>query len=400
MAGDYNGKIKVWSDTSGNEELDSGEAYTEADVKITVEAVSRLSIREDGAVPTDITTLVMPVISNNQTVSKTIRLYNTGNVNITNSIYAIKNELRNLSATIGTDRINMQIDNGLPITPGNYVIATISVSLDSTILNSGHYLGIQEFWSGSVCSDSINLDVEYAKKELILNPNPLVFGYPDGLMTGEYLGTVTATSNTRASLNNIWVKEKSSCDCGKINCGNTTINMLSEQNQSIITSLDYTFQLNVDTSTAAGLHIATWTFFDDSDGDGLYDEGEYFVDLSIRYFVAEVFNVSIEPQGDYNTIVLAPGESIDLTYHVRNNSNTAMTLNTDENWHCPYGTVKNENGDEFDLNSNFYIVEQPESNYKLNIGDIATLTVSLEPYFIPGLKFTPTKLYPSYFSVR
>ncbi len=398
LAGEYTGTITAWSDTNGNNMLDTGEAYTTENVKLTIEAVPKLSIRKDDPTnPIDITTLEMPAISQNQSISQTIRLYNTGNLNLTNNILCNKSDLINLSATIGASNISMQIDNKIPLLPGEFVIATVTISLDNTLLNSGHYQGIQEFYVGNICSDTINLDIEFARKELILSPNPLDLGIVEEGLSAPI--PVMASRHTNATLFHLCAYQKSSCDCGQHNCSETTISMLTEQGLPLTTPREFNFQINVDSTTAAGEHIATWTFFDDDDGDMLYDEGEYFVDLPIRYYVKEAPHLVIHEPATLTPILeIGRGETFVIPYLVENTGNTNIEL-SDCVWSLPPAHLigRSDPGLSFDVE--YSLVPPPAGT--LAMGETATYTVlitvplntELDTYDYNGSPLTQTILY-------
>ncbi len=322
-AGVYTGKITAWSDTNGNKILDPGEASASKDVKLTVESAPKLAIREDSINPVDITTLATPLVTNNATVTVTIRLYNTGNVNITGAIVPTISDLTYLSGKIPASAISVSVESKTLrpyTTSGDYALATITVGLGPSLMTSGHYTGPLEFSvtsGGLTASDSVILDVEYGIKEMTVAPNPLVF---DDLET-QNRDKVTVTKKSAASLKRICAYEKNA----PAGCGATYISLETPIPQEITGSRDFYFQVNLDPNTAPGTYIATWTFFDDDDKDELYDEGEYSVDLQIHYVVPERLSMTLTPSE--TEVSLKPGESRDIDYYVANTGNAPLDNN-------------------------------------------------------------------------
>ena len=347
-AGIYTGKIIAWSDTDGNEQIGAAEASATADVKITVNACPKLSIRNDGVIPADIDELFTPFIMNNSTVKQCFRIYNTGNMPITDPIQIERNNLTFMTNAITTDDFSIDIDLTLPIQPGEYRLATVTVTLEDTHLVNGHYRGLQTFLVKSgetvLCSDKVTLDVEFGKKELLVSPNPLIFDDVEN----ETQKAVTATRVPPAGLKKICVYEKSHCDRNETYCDETTITCITPMPVNIDTSKDFTFEITVGSRTPPGWHIATWTFFDDSDGDSLYDEGEYFVDFQIHYLIPEKPQAIITPS-TIEIIDVAPGETVERVYYVTNTGNTVLDL-AYAYWRLPVDIITNENGTDFKLN--------------------------------------------------
>ena len=386
-AGDYIGKIIVWSDTDGNEEMGVAEASATAEVKITVDACPKLSIRNDSVSPTDIEELFTPFIMNNSTVKQCFRIYNTGNMPITEPIQIERNNLTFMTNAITTDDFSIDIDSVFPIQPGEFRLATVTVTLSDTHLVNGHYRGEQTFLVKSgetvLCSDKVTLDVEFGKKELILNPNPLII---DELNIGNPQ-TVIATRVPPAGLKKIYVYQKSFCTCGRPHCEDHAtpsdppdsptrmIRMTTPLPVNIETSKDFNFIINLDEypQTPPGEHIATWTFFDDSDGDGLYDEGEYFVDLEIRYNVPEKLQTTIEPP-HYDEIDIAPGETKQITYYIKNTGNYVINCNFETDWGLPLmGTyIENMENPEF----KYYLNSMPSSGFRVASYPVGSLGVN------------------------
>ncbi|MBR4329929.1 MAG: hypothetical protein IKP71_08740, partial [Candidatus Riflebacteria bacterium] len=373
-AGVYTGKITAWSDTDGNEQIGLAEASASADVKITVESCPKLSIRNDGVNPANIDELFTPFIMANSTVKQCFRLYNTGNQPITELIQVDKNNLTFMTNAITTDDFSFDIDLSLPIQPGEYRLATVTVTIGDTHLVNGHYRGLQTFYVKSgdtvLCSDELTLDVEFGKKELIVTPDPLIF---DDL-NNENQKSVTATRTPPAGLKKIYVYEKSHCDRNEAYCNETTITCLREMPVNIVNSVDFAFKVNwEDTHTPPGWHIATWTFFDDSDGDGIYDEGEYFVDFQIHYLIPEKPRATITPP-HYDEVDIAPGEIKQFVYYLRNTGNTVIDF-INSAWQLPIETIQSEEGALYLLNTAFNIASAPTGT--LAIDEVATFVISL-----------------------
>ena len=352
-AGVYTGKVTVWSDTDGNSEIGAAEASASANVSITVNPCQKLSIRSDGIDPVDMDHWSV-FIMKNSTVQSPIRLYNTGNQPITSPIQVAKSNLTFMTNVMSKDDYSIATQPILPIMPGEYVIATLSMTLGDTNLVNGSYIGELNFYVGDIespiCSDHITLEIELGEKILLLNPNPLIFDNLPSINTN----TIRATNGSRASLNHIYVYEKSHCNRNETYCDETKIECITEiptGGAKIPTEKDFTFKITVGPQTPPGEHIATWTFFDDGDGDGLYDEGEFFVDFQIIYYVPETPKLSIID--DYPIIDVAPGETVERIYRIVNTGNTPIDL-SNTGWTFVNTTVTNENGTQFILGDPTY----------------------------------------------
>ncbi|MBP5468400.1 MAG: hypothetical protein J6Z11_04065, partial [Candidatus Riflebacteria bacterium] len=341
-----------------------------ADVKITVEATPKISIRNDSITPADIDELFTPFIMNNSTVKQCFRIYNTGNQDIVMNggeypIHIAKNNLTFMTNAITTEDFDFTIDQTLPIHPGEYRLATVTVTLGETHLVNGHYRGDQIFSVKSgetvLCSDKVTLDVEFGKKELTVTPDPLVF---DDL-ANETQKSVTATRTPPAGLKKICVYEKSHCDRNETYCNETTITCLRELPVNVVNSEEFTFEINVGQHTPPGWHIATWTFFDDSNGDFMWNKGEYFVDFQIHYLIPAKYDAVIEP-AHIEVVDVAPGETVNISYTVRNTGNQPLDL-TKAYWSLPSGVIysDSESPVPFNLydppNSGFLVVEPTPS---------------------------------------
>ena len=388
-AGVYTGKIVAWSDTDGNEQIGVAEASASADVKITVDACPKLSIRSDNLIPADIDEFFTPFVMNNSTVRSCFRIYNTGNMPIadpgsmptTSQIQIERNNLSFMTNFITTDDFSIDIDSVYPIQPGEYRLATVTVRLGDTHLVNGHYRGEQTFFvklgDTVLCSDKVTLDVEFGKKELTVSPDPLIFDlvdYPDDTQK-----TVTATRVPPAGLKHIYVYEKSHCDRNEPYCNLATITCLTSLPVDVVTSKDFTFEIEVDPRTPPGWHIATWTFFDDGDGDGNYDEGEYFVDFQIHYRIPEMNRVLIEPSR-IEVVDVAPAETKPLSYTITNIGNTSIDFGDPTfSWSFTSGFVESESGALFNLNnmpiSGFYVASAPTGI--LGMGQSADILITL-----------------------
>ncbi|MBP5468535.1 MAG: hypothetical protein J6Z11_04750, partial [Candidatus Riflebacteria bacterium] len=348
-----------------------------ADVKITVEATPKISIRNDSITPADIDELFTPFIMNNSTVKQCFRIYNTGNMPITTPLQIDKNNLTFMTNTITTEDYSIAIDSTLPIQPGEYRLATVTVTLGETHLVNGHYRGLQTIsvkeGETILCSDKFTLDVEFGKKELIVSPNPLIFDEIE--VENETIKSVTGTRVPPAGLKKICLYQKQFCTCGQAYCEDHStpldpldstkrlIRMTTPLPVNIETTKDFSFVINLDSypQTPPGEHIATWTFFDDSNGDFMWNEGEYFVDFQIHYFIPAKYDAVIEP-AHIEVVDVAPGETVNISYTVRNTGNQPLDL-TKAHWSYPIGiTIFNENGTPFYLNdssSGFGIIYEP-----------------------------------------
>ena len=360
-AGVYTGKIIAWSDTDGNEQIGIAEASASADVTVTVDACPKLSIRSDTPIPADIDEFFTPFVMNNSEVKACFRIYNTGNMPIadpgsmpmTSQIQIESNNLTFMTNAITTDDFSIVIDPVYPIQPGEYRLATVTVTLGDTHLVNGHYRGDQTFLVKSgdtvLCSDKVTLDVEFGKKELTVSPDPLIFdlvNFPD-----ETQKTVTATRVPPAGLKNIRVAERSHCDRNEPYCDLATITCLTTMPVDVVNSKDFTFEIEVDPRTPPGLHIATWTFFDDSNISGNLEDGEYFVDFQIHYIIPEKPRVTITPP-HYDEIDIAPGEIKQLTYILKNTGNSVLDL-INSYFQTPTGSIENEEGFHYILDPAF-----------------------------------------------
>lgn len=366
-AGVYTGKIIAWSDTNGNKLIDVGEASASKDVKLTVESAPKLAIREDSINPVDITTLATPLVTNNATVTVTIRLYNTGNMNITGAIVPSISDLTYLSGKIPASAISVSVESKTLrpyTTSGDYALATITVGLGPSLMTSGHYtgpLGFSVNTGGKIASDSVTLDVEYGIKEMTVAPNPLVFDDLEHVIKQK----VTVTKKSAASLKRICAYEKDT----PAGCGATTISLETDIPQEITGSKDFYFQVNLDANTAPGTYVATWTFFDDDDKDGLYDSGEYSVDLQIHYVVPERLSMTITPK--VKELELKPGDIADILYTVTNTGNA----NLDNNqlvWRLPPAALVDAEGHTLPQ-SCFQCIEAPIA--PIAAGETGTYTI-------------------------
>ena len=366
-AGVYTGKIIAWSDTNGNKLIDVGEASASKDVKLTVESAPKLAIREDSINPVDITTLATPLVTNNATVTVTIRLYNTGNMNITGAIVPSISDLTYLSGKIPASAISVSVESKTLrpyTTSGDYALATITVGLGPSLMTSGHYtgpLGFSVNTGGKIASDSVTLDVEYGIKEMTVAPNPLIFDDLEHVIKQK----VTVTKKSAASLKRICAYEKDT----PAGCGATTISLETDIPQEITSSKDFYFQVNLDANTAPGTYVATWTFFDDDDKDGLYDSGEYSVDLQIHYVVPERLSMTITPK--VKELELKPGDSADILYTVTNTGNA----NLDNNqlvWRLPPAALVDAEGHTLPQ-SCFQCIEAPIA--PIAAGETGTYTI-------------------------
>lgn len=371
-AGVYTGNILVWSDTNGNKILDVGEASATREVKLTVEACPKLSIREDSISPVDITTLATPLVTNNATVNVTVRLYNTGNQNITGSILPVISDLHRLSDTMEASVISVSVESFTTLQPytvsGQYVLATVTVHLGPELRNSGHYTGPLEFYVAGrpEIKDSVTLDVEYGIKDMSIVPNPLVFDDLEHVIKQK----VTATKRSAASLKRICAWESGPA----VGCGATTISLETAIPQEITGSKDFYFQVNLDPNTAPGTYIATWTFFDDDDMDGLYDVGEYAVDLQIHYVVPERIDLEIIPDVREVPFVLGSDElSRDIQYTVVNKGNAPLD-NTQLVWRLPPAALVDAEGHTLPQ-SCFSFIETPIT--PIPAGETGTYTIRI-----------------------
>ena len=366
-AGVYTGKISAWSDTNGNKILDPAEASATKDVTLTIESAPKLAIREDSINPVDITTLATPLVTSNSTVSVTLRLYNTGNQNITGAIIPQITDLHHLSDVMSASVISVDVESKTLrpwTTSGDYALATVTVTLGPALMNSGHYtgpLGFSVNTGGKIASDSVTLDVEYGIKEMTVAPNPLVF---DDLET-KIRDKVTVTKKSAASLKRICAYEKNA----PADCGATYISLETAIPQEITGSRDFYFQVNLDPNTAPGTYIATWTFFDDDDKDELYDEGEYSVDFQIHYVVPERLSMILTP--DSRVIELKPGDFADIQYTVTNTGNAALD-NNQLVWRLPPAALVDAEGHTLPQ-SCFQCIEAPIA--PIAAGETGTYTI-------------------------
>ncbi|MBR4570002.1 MAG: hypothetical protein IKO19_04975 [Candidatus Riflebacteria bacterium] len=382
LPGDYVGKIIVWSDTDNNGEIGVAEASATADVKVTVKATPRLSIRNNEAPPSDIDDLQL-FVARNSTVKSSVRLYNTGNTPIeANTISLEANNLVFMGNAITTDLLaeahfSIEFDKTQPIEIGDYVVATITVSIGNPQIGYGRYYSGDQIFSVKegetvLCSDKLTLNVEFGEKELTLNPNPLIIYVVDNVTVAS--GTVTASAG-RADLLNINVIEKSHCNCNEDYCGETKIRCVTPVPVDIYKnqSSEFIFEIDVDPRTHSGWHNATWTFFEDGGITGCFEEGEFFVDLQINYYIPEMPQVIIEPS-HIEAIDIAPGETKQITYRLTNTGNCEIDL-SNAYWQLPTGFIENENGTLFDLGSALQYVSQPTGT--LAIGESANYVISL-----------------------
>ena len=191
---------------------------------------------------------------------------------------------------------------------------------------------------------------------MVVTPNPLVFSEEE--VVNRTPKWITATRNSPAELNHVYYFEKSHCNRNEPYCNKTIIasNTPTPAGGFKFANPKYhefEFRIDLDSRTPHGLHIATWTFFDDSDDDGgLYDEGEYFVDFQIHYNVPEIHNLTITPS-QIDSIDIAPGETKEIIYTITNTGNTPIDLSNIE-WTLVSSIVTNENGTPFNLGDPTY----------------------------------------------
>ena len=143
---------------------------------------------------------------------------------------------------------------------------------------------------------------------------------------------------------------------------------------NVVGSEEFSFKVDWENKhTPPGKHVATWTFFDDSDGDGLYDEGEYFVDFQIWYYIPEKPRAIITPS-NYEEVDIAPGEIKQFVYYLRNTGNTVIDF-INSAWQLPIGTIESEEGAIYLLNTAFSVASAPTGT--LAIDEVATFVISL-----------------------
>lgn len=333
-AGIYLGTVTVWEDANYNSKKDTGEAFSDCPVQLTVTNSPAIEVVQSD--------LNLGWMSKSSSKSGQIEIRNVGNV-VLNTVHPVKAALVNGGNNIPVASISITTIPAMPFSlgVGESKIATYTVTVGA-VQATLEYTGSQRIFESSdgdaifdagEVSDTFNLIVSVGNKVIYETTpaNPALDFGPRNI-NGTYNVPVTVFSGSMVPLDRVLGKPVTAFTCPTYSFGVGSLTFTPVAPQAIpgMGSLVYSANVQVD-AVHAGNYVATATFFDDSNSNGLPDAGtEAIATFQVTLQVNPIDGIDIlEPDIDFGTI--AAGESKAIEIGIRNTGNTYVDI-ADLSW--------------------------------------------------------------------
>ena len=308
--GTYTCTITVWGDSNGDGKIDEGEPQKTITGNLYVRLKPSIDVLADTYEMAD------SLCTGNPPVEGCVEIANSGNMPVSNITYVLE-PLKLGGSAIATSYITCDI-SAPNIAVGSSVTATYTISMPTETIGTGRYSGVQTIYAdlngNGTCDpdepkDTFTLIVTIGEKHMTLTPSPLDFG---DVNTGSvYTKELSVKNDGGARLRKVLGERVAPCACG---CSDAELTCDKAARQTAINvnaTEKYTFNLAIG-STKAGQHVEQWRFYD----------GNYSVDLEIRYRIAERIELEVSPDPIVKTIKKSKTESFNIS--VKNTGNVEI----------------------------------------------------------------------------
>lgn len=326
-AGTYLGTVTVYEDSNNNNLLDGGEAFDTVNVELTVQS--------QPAIDVDKTLLDLGYVGKNNSKSGQIEITNVGNVPI-NTLFVSKLPLVFGANSIPVASISFTTSPAMPLSlaVGASTIATVTVTIGA-VQGAFTYSGIQRIfedsdvdtiWDAVEVSDTFELRISIGEKliyETNLTNPPLDFGNRD--VNGLYAQNVTVYSGSAVPLNRVKWQVLSGFSGTYYNFPIASLTFTPSASQFIDGFNSRIYQANADVGfVPADVYVATASFYDDDDNDGIIDTAEASMTFQIYLTVNPVYDLNIlDAEVDFGTV--AAGDTVAKEIGFQNTGNIQLS---------------------------------------------------------------------------
>ncbi|HNW34979.1 MAG TPA: hypothetical protein PKM25_08610, partial [Candidatus Ozemobacteraceae bacterium] len=329
-AGVYIATATVWEDANNNNLKDTGEAYSECPIQLTVLAMPAIDITT--------TQLNLGWTAKSSSKSGQIEIRNVGNVNL-NAVYPLKSALVFGANNIPVASITFQTIPAMPFTldVGQSKIATVTVTI-GPVQASAEYTGSQRIfedhvtvngvWDPTEVFDTFDLVISVGNKVLyetaVGNP-PL--DCLSRAVNGNYSVPVTVYSGSQVPLDRVRCKVITPFTSSTYTFPVASLTFTPAGSQSIPGLSNCSFQANIEVGFVnAGSYVATAAFYDDTDNDQVIDSVVPNIEASATFqlllTVNPVDGVDILASDiDFGSIAVGSSKTVEIGFRNTGNAN-------------------------------------------------------------------------------